>query len=212
MNPIAAYVARRRARREYFAAQSLAADYSRDLYTTTDPAARAELLDRFADMEAAMGRVHRAAFGPAPIDDEGGRDVAEALGHSADLLRAVGSTERAISGDLTELWTIPEPVWRDGTAEEMELWAELARTREHIERARLIERIWPYATERVGGQAAESLSCHEHTELELAAAQAQGRKPEAPKVAMARHRAAVMAAVIVIGVLLVVRLWPHWGA
>ena len=47
---------------------------------------------------------------------------------------------------------------------EADLWCQLAVTRDRFERARLMDQIWPYAAERVGGQAAESFVCMVATE------------------------------------------------
>lgn len=200
--------ARRRARREYFAAQNLAASFSADLYTTTDPGRRTELLDRFADMEQAMARVHRDAFGPAPMEDEGGRDLAESLALSADLTQMLADTERALDEGLPNRRVFE----REGsTTAEVDSWMLLCQTRDRSDRAALIDLLYGQCRRRVGGQAAESLACHADTERELVAAHAESRRPKPPK-AMPSRRAIAAIFIVVIGMALFASgLFPHWG-
>ncbi|MCO6011476.1 hypothetical protein NE236_41655 [Actinoallomurus purpureus] len=176
------YLNRWRARRAYWRADKFAGRCSADLYAITDPLHRAELLDRFADAEQAMARLHPAAFGPDPLEDEGGRDLATSIASSAALLLMLAASERAAidpeEGSRYAFWCLTEWIT---TCDELDLWAKLAATRDRHDRADLIDRIYVLARERVGGQAAEVLSCHAATERELAAAEASGRPPKAPK-------------------------------
>lgn len=202
------FLNRRRARRAYFQAQKFAAKCSTDLYTTIDPVARALLLEQFADAEQAMAHVHRDAFGPDPIEDEGGRDLADATASSAVLMRMLAATERAAldpsEGSRYVFWCLADYA----ESAELDLWAELARTRDRSARARLIEQIWPHAARRVGSQAAESLACHAHTEQTLADAQTTGRAPRPPK-AMSSWWAVTTVLLIVAGAALLARdLFP----
>lgn len=144
----------------------------RPLYTTADPTERARLLEHLAAIDDALARQHTAAWGPDPIEHEGGRDMAVSLASSAGLLRHLAFTERATAAGLT-----PDRVWEDlhercglsTSVNEIVLWAELAITSDRQTRAELIDQIWECATVRVGGQAAESLASVGLTERELAA-------------------------------------------
>lgn len=109
------WASRRQARRHYFELSNQADTIMQGLRRTADPAERAVLLERLADREAQMAAVHTAAFGPDPIAEEGGRDLAESTSMSADLLRMLAETERAVAsadwtaaGDLrvgSRVWT-----------------------------------------------------------------------------------------------------------
>lgn len=178
----------------------IGADASRitaQLYTAADPADRAYLLDQLADYEQQLADLHPAAFGADPNEDEGGRDVAESLGSSATLLRALAATEDGNVGRLNQML---------GTINLVEsiLWRRLASTRDHGERADLIGQIVEHAAMRVGGQAAESLACLANTERELATAAVEGRPAKAPHT-MKIPRLVIALVFAVIGALIVAR-------
>lgn len=165
-------IERRRARRRYFATAKSGYGLTRRLHTTADPAERAQLLEHLAAIDEALAGQHTAAWGPDPLEHEGGRDMAISLVSSAELLRHLAFTERAIATRLT-----PGVVWEDlhercglsTSVNEIMLWAELAITADRRTRAELIDQIWEYAAVRVGGQAAEALASIGTTERELAA-------------------------------------------
>lgn len=175
---LTAYLTRRRARRTHNRAASAATDIHTQLHTTPDPATRAFLLDNLAALEHCMANTRTIAFGPEPPLDDG-REMADSIRDSAELMRMVAATER---GAAAEMPGCDPREFGDLDGAELELWGRLARTRDHAARADLMDAIWPFAAERVGGQAAEWLACHEQTERELAAAEADGRAPRAAKV------------------------------
>lgn len=165
-------IERRNARRRYFATAEPGYNLSSRLHATADPAERAELIEALADIDEALGGQHTAVWGPDPIEHEGGRDLAVSLASSAGLLRHLAYTERAIAEGKTD-----DRIWDDvysrfsvsTSVNELMLWAELAVMADRQTRAELIDQIWEYAAERVGGQAAESLACMAIAERELAA-------------------------------------------
>lgn len=174
MNLLTDKIEQARARRTYYRRYRQAAKAHAALYRTADPAARAELLDRYAYAKLTMGEVHHTAYGPYPIEDEGGRDMAESLTSSAALLALLALTERgvAIQGDdptahLSLTIKVGSP-----TAEECALWGRLVLTADRAARADLIDQIYPLAAERVGAQAAEGLGSLASTERSLACAAA----------------------------------------
>jgi hypothetical protein len=191
---------RRRAERLYFQIDGDAAAINRELYTTADPADRTYLLDQLADYEQQLADLHPTAFGADPNEDEGGRDLAESLGSSATLLRALAATEDGNVGRLNHLLGKVDLV-------ESILWRRLASTRNHGERADLIAQVAEHAARRVGGQAAESLACLANTERDLATAAIEGRPAKAPRTMKVPRLVivlvfAVLGAVIVLNMLL----------
>jgi hypothetical protein len=189
---------RKRAERIYFQIDDAAAAITQQLYTTADPADRAYLLDQFADYEQQLADLHPTAFGPDPNPDEGGRDVAESLGSSATLLRALAATEDGNVGRLNQLL---------GTVDLVEsiLWRRLASTRNHGERAELIGDIANLAANRVGGQAVQGLLEGFYSEHELAQAAVEGRPAKAPHT-MKIPRLVIALVFAVLGTVIVARL------
>jgi hypothetical protein len=172
-------IRRQRARRTYFKTSATAGDINAALYTTYDPAARADMLDQVAAMEDRMAAIHATAWGPDPNPDENGRDVAESTASSAVLLRMLAATERTAVDPTEGFRCVFWSLGADGF--EQDLWVKLANTRDRGMRAHLIDQLADYATDRVGGQAAEALACQMHAERELANAELQDRAPVAPK-------------------------------
>jgi hypothetical protein len=165
---------RRDARATYFAQHRPAVRAARALCRERDAAARAELLDALAGCERRMADVHPAAFGPDPIEWEGGRDLAESLEFSADLAGLLADTERAAaagpgaaqlrlyaSGHLLTLATCwglepPQVDALDLAADEV-MW-QLVTVTDPQRRAWLVLDLYDLVVDTVGGQAAETLA------------------------------------------------------
>jgi hypothetical protein len=269
-------IERRAARRRYWQITRQAGHLTRNLYVVGNPAARWMLLQQLALFERELAVLHPIAFGPDPIPHEGGRDLAESLAASGDLLMMAACAERAVAesqwtrardlqvgtpvwlpysywtpitqitpssdlvpglihadlGDVATLILTPDELVRTGGADitprdltpfirlgahggELDQWAELAVTATHAHRAQVLDVIWTYAADRVGGQAAEALASLADTERELAAAQAEGRRPRAP---FTLPRAAILWAFLGIACFLVLSTLPpgaptpaRWG-
>jgi hypothetical protein len=165
-------IKRGKAQRCYFATAEPGYELTDRLHITADPAERAELIEALAAIDEALAGQHTAVWGLDPIEHEGGRDLAVSLASSAELLRHLAATERAIADEQTS-----GQIWDDvysrfdlsTTVNELMLWTELSATTDRPTRAVLIDQIWEYAAERVGGQAAEALACMATAERELAA-------------------------------------------
>jgi hypothetical protein len=165
-------IERRKAQRRYLATTEPGYEISGRLHITADPAERAALIEALATIDEALAGQHTAVWGPDPIEHEGGRDMAVSLASSAELLRHLAATERAIADEQTN-----GQIWDDvysrfdlsTTVNELMLWTELSTTSDRATRAVLIDQIWEYAAERVGGQAAEALACMAIAEREVAA-------------------------------------------
>lgn len=197
------YIRKRRARDAYWDAGRAAGDIIDQLWTVDDHGQRADLLYALGNKETALADLHPIAWGAEPNPDEGGRDMAESLGSSSILIRAVAATERP-HGAIE--------VWLDtASAAESAMWRKLATVRDRQERANLLDQIHDHAADRYGGQAAEVLVTIARTERELAVAQAEGRDPAAPADPMLSSRRRIAAAFIVVGmfVALIVLLGPH---
>lgn len=88
-----------------------------ELAVTHQPIHRHHLLLHRADLEAELAAQHSAIYGPDPIAAEGGRDMAQSLQASAELLRLAAFTELSVA--LSE-WTPAEDLreqrrfWRHG--------------------------------------------------------------------------------------------------
>lgn len=79
----------------FFAVEQPGHNLSKVLADCTDPTYRAVLLEALACIEHATGVLHQATFGPDPMDDEGGRDLADSHKLSARLLRRMAEAEAA---------------------------------------------------------------------------------------------------------------------
>lgn len=124
------------------------------LNESTDPAVRGELLDGMAAVEQQLADVHLEAFGPDPMEDEGGRDLSESIAHSALLLRLLGDVEYAVADSrarrVTRTWLEPYagPVLD-----------RMAGAFEPYDRAMLLKELYEAVEPYVGAQAAETLAC-----------------------------------------------------
>jgi len=120
-----------------------------------DPGERARLLTELADAQDEQARVHHDAFGPDPLDDEGGRDLAESLAYSALLYRLLADVEAAVAEPVRGRRvadSVLEP--HAGTALE-----HMAATPDLRERTELLEDVALAVAEVAGAQAVETLWC-----------------------------------------------------
>lgn len=123
----------------------------------TDPHDRAALLEALGHVNEAMAVLHRPAFGPDPLEDEDGRDLADSTWWSGHLLLKMADAERAHATGRPR----PRSRWRwqrsplEHAAGE---WLDrlATRTTDHPGHAVLDGLYW--AVEPVvGGQAAEAI-------------------------------------------------------
>lgn len=161
-------IRQQRARHHYWKASTDANAIIDDLWRVGSYYRRYELLDDLSNCQASMGLLHTPAWGLDPNPDEGGRDVAESILASSALAHALAVTERELA-NLEE--TDPEWVdpWLDHIDRaELALWSKLATVYDRNERATLIDQIYGFAADRVGGQAAEILLTVAATERHFA--------------------------------------------
>jgi hypothetical protein len=108
-------IGRRATRRRYWQITRQAGHLTDNLYGADNAYARWVLLQGLAQFERELAVLHPVAFGPDPIPHKGGRDLAESLADSADLLTMAACTERAVAESE---WTyardlkVGTPVWR----------------------------------------------------------------------------------------------------
>jgi hypothetical protein len=192
------YIRQRRARNAYWDAGMDANHIVDQLWFVDDPAERADLLYALGNRETALADLHPIAWGAEPNPDEGGRDMAESLGSSSILIRAVAATERP-RGAIE--------VWLDtASAAESAMWRKLTTVRDRRERANLLDQIHDHAADRYGGQAAEVLVTIANTERELASAAAEGREPAAPADPMLSLRRTIATVLCVAAAIVVLSL------
>ena len=103
------------------------------LAETALPHQRARLLRELAGHMIGMARQHFAAFGPDPLEDEDGRDMADSLAHSAALYGTLGHVEYAVA--------VGRPRFSHGLAIEHageEVLDQMAATPDLVPRMRLL--------------------------------------------------------------------------
>lgn len=174
------------------------ADLHEQLWTVVDHTERGHLLSAQADLRYRLSHI----------------DHEDPEGAAAPLVRLVAETEiaAATTGWVLNLNVIalPGPVDYDAREYEADLWRRLAVTSDRVQRTDLLEQIASYAELRVGWEPAQVLYAIARTERELAAAQAEGRKPKAPPTDL---RKTSIAAGVFIGALfvcaVVLDLIPH---
>ena len=88
---------RNTARAAYFAAESRLIDIHAALAVADQAVDRAAFLGRAHKWTSTQANIHRAAFGPDPLDDEDGRDGAERLAFTALLYRLLAAVETAVA-------------------------------------------------------------------------------------------------------------------
>ncbi|MBC9000545.1 hypothetical protein [Micromonospora aurantiaca (nom. illeg.)] len=114
---------------------------------------RAGLLSQLAALHEQMGRLRPEAFGPSPIADEGGRDMAEADLHAATLLDLLADVEYAatINGPrtITDTWL---------EAHAGPVLTRMAATRDPVARGRMLDNLYDAVVDVVGPHAAEVIN------------------------------------------------------
>jgi hypothetical protein len=138
----------------YWAARDAANIAQNRLEKESDPHRRALLLADLAEAEIGQARLHFATFGPDPLDDEDGRDLADSLAYSAHLYRLLRQVEAAVASGRPRL--------QDGTNLDhaaSDVLDRMAATPDLQARMRLLEELCDVVLPIVGGQAAEVLPC-----------------------------------------------------
>lgn len=148
-------------RERYFQLDDQAGKLMRRLGRETIPAGRAALLDDLAAAEQGMADIYPDAFGPDPLRDEGGRDMAHSIALSAHLIRLAAAAEHDLAGT-----PVVVPVTWDPELDEH--MACLRTERDHAVRAILLEDLCDAVMEQAGGQAAEVLASLARTERSAA--------------------------------------------
>lgn len=154
----------------YFAAEKAAGRIMwRDLpRARNNPTRWAILWGEWAFLNRLMAHVSRTAFGPHPLEDEGGRDRSVSHGLAADLMRMVADTELALAGITPRVEELAHRTWliselfdeEHSGVQFTDLAHRLASDRNLVERYRLMRLMWHEVYPVVGGQAAEALvSC-----------------------------------------------------
>ncbi|TAK89345.1 MAG: hypothetical protein EPO06_11825 [Burkholderiaceae bacterium] len=144
------------ARGTYFGAEERLNIGSVALAQTSDPAERGRLLAKMADAASDQARVYRDAFGPDPMREEGGRDMAESCGHSATLYRLLSDVEYAVVDPGHQRTLDPHS---DLESCAWEVLARMARTPDLAARMRLLADLADTVEPIVGGQAVDTLWC-----------------------------------------------------
>ncbi len=160
-NPITAvrrHLADRKAGHEataaYWAADDAARTAHGHLAHETNPHRRGRLLRSLAEHQIDQARLHFGAFGPDPLEDEDGRDLADSMAHSAHLYQLLREVEFAVADGRPRL--------RDGTAlghAAGDVLDRMAGMPDLPARMRLLEDLYDVVLPLVGGQAAETVAC-----------------------------------------------------
>lgn len=143
-------------RDHYFAAEDEMRVAHVALAEAADPAERATLLYKLFRAQQRQAKMHTAVFGPVPLDDEAGRDLAESEAHSATLYGLLADVEQAIA--------YPGVGQRGYTDTPLEPHAgatlnRMAATPDLDARMRLLNDLIGDLEEVIGGQAVETLWC-----------------------------------------------------
>jgi hypothetical protein len=109
-----------------------------------------------ADLELARSRRHRTAFGPDPLEAEGGRDMSGSLLWSSLLYRSLADVEHTVAcaGRVSRRWY-------DFRLEQVagEVFDQMVATPELAGRIALQEQLFAAVADTVGGRAVETLRC-----------------------------------------------------
>lgn len=140
------------AQERYWKADEAAGRIMKHLSRPCDPLIRSELLSELAWYEQDMAEVHVAAFGPQPMANEDGRDLAESLASSTRLIDLVWDTWNAAIGEA------PLELPAGLTKAQSAALTALACTADLVSRADLLSGpVHEAFADEVGGQAAEIL-------------------------------------------------------
>ncbi|MEU7802714.1 hypothetical protein AB0B10_25980 [Micromonospora arborensis] len=146
--------ARTDARDRYFEAAKLAGRIQVKLSRPMLSGDRPAWLGRLAQHLQTMSEVHREAFGPQPIPEEGGRDLADSHALSALLVQLIADAEYAATWRTPRRVTITELEQHAGSVLD-----RMAATRSPAQRGQLLDELYEAVVDVVGGQAAEQVHC-----------------------------------------------------
>ena len=138
------------AQEAYFNADRQAGRIYAQLSKPMPAADRADLLFGLYVALDDAARVHRDAFGPAPIPHEGGRDLADSQASGALLIALLADVEHAVA------FVEPRQL-TDSVLEESAGWVLdwMVQKPDPVSRARLLDELYEAVVDVVGGQAAE---------------------------------------------------------
>jgi hypothetical protein len=91
------FVRRASHRRAYFRWQDTSYHLALELEVTATPERRAVILTAMAECEAQLADRHPWTFGPDPLPDEPGRDLAESLRFSSQVLLDLAEVDRTVA-------------------------------------------------------------------------------------------------------------------
>jgi hypothetical protein len=165
-----ARVARVAARERYFGEERALRRVWRGLAREAGPRERAELLREAAGRMGRMAGACPGAFGPEPIEWEGGRDLAESQAFSAALLRVLAQVEDIVRGAVAGgdvgladagLAGVATPEVRAvlSTPVALAVLKRMAATPDLAERHPMLRGLYHAVEPVVGGQAAETVAC-----------------------------------------------------
>jgi hypothetical protein len=143
-----------RAEALYWAAEKRLDIAYEELGNAAEPGRRAQLLFAMSAAATAMADLHTKAFGPDPLRNEGGRDLAESWKWVAEMYYLLGDVEAAVA----------HPIARTCKDSELEPYAgavldRMATTTDLVGRMRLLDPLIDALLDKCGGQAVESLWC-----------------------------------------------------
>lgn len=145
---------KRDARRGYREADRLACRAQVELSRDIPAVDRLALLRELAYQLQAMSKLRREVFGPTPLDDEGGRDLADSLASSALLVRLVADAEQAAVSSMPRIFVNTELEPYAGP-----VLARMATTPDPLARGELLDDLYDAVVDIVGEQAAETIAC-----------------------------------------------------
>jgi hypothetical protein len=170
-----------RARADYFAADHAATKLWKTFTRSHMPAERADILRAIADLGQRMAEVHLVAFGPDPIDEEDGRDLADSIVLSGRLLEIMSNTEYSVArgrGRYSEV--LDDLALASGSRHSpagdraRDVLDALSTTPVAADRGRLTLVFYDEVVDQVGGQAAEVLAAIAAAYFPAGRAQPQG--------------------------------------
>lgn len=122
------------------------------LRNATQPDDRARVLYGLSAVEDALAILHRRTYGPDPLPDEPGRDLADALAFSAYLLGRIADAEQAIANRR------PLAAGRHHLDVAVNPILDRMITAGHMDE-QLRDQLYNAVEPLVGGQAAETIAC-----------------------------------------------------
>jgi hypothetical protein len=142
----------------YFTVDAPAHALAEGLAECTDPHRRAALLEALGQVELAKAALHRPAFGPDPMEDEDGRDLADSTWWSGQMLLKLAEAEKAYANRRPR--RKPRWRWQQGPLERAGgRWLDiLANRRQDRPSSIALNELYWAIRPTIGGQAAEMIS------------------------------------------------------